>query len=127
MKRWMMRACWMLPAATVALSAGASCQLKTYELPVRMVAHRPITSVKLNGTEVPAGTYELFTIPGKTEWTVIIHKNMSQWGAYSYDAKNDVARVQAKPVTGSYTLTITLKDNLGQTTTGTVAVKITAS
>ena len=55
------------------------------------------TPVKFNGTEIPAGTYELFTIPGKTEWTVIIHKNMSQWGAYSYDEKNDVARIKATP------------------------------
>jgi len=55
------------------------------------------TDVKLNGTAVPAGTYELFTIPGQNEWTVIIHKNMSQWGAYAYDEKNDVARVKAKP------------------------------
>jgi hypothetical protein len=53
------------------------------------------TPVKLNGTPIPAGTYELFTIPGATEWTVIIHKNMSQWGAYSYDEKNDVVRVKA--------------------------------
>ena len=57
------------------------------------------TDVKLNGTAIPAGTYELFTIPGKTEWTVIIHKDMSEWGAYSYDAKNDVARIKATPVT----------------------------
>jgi hypothetical protein len=55
------------------------------------------TDVKLNGTPIPAGTYELFTIPGKTEWTVIIHKNMSQWGAYAYDMKNDVARIKAAP------------------------------
>jgi Protein of unknown function (DUF2911) len=55
------------------------------------------TPVKLNGTEVPAGTYELFTIPGVNEWTVIIHQNMSQWGAYAYDEKNDVARIKAKP------------------------------
>ena len=57
------------------------------------------TAVKLNGTTVPAGKYELFSIPGKTEWTVIIHKDMSQWGAYTYDAKNDVARVKVTPVT----------------------------
>jgi tetratricopeptide (TPR) repeat protein len=48
----MMRACWVLPAAAIAMSAEAACQLTTYELPVRMVAHRPIASVKLNGTEV---------------------------------------------------------------------------
>jgi hypothetical protein len=56
------------------------------------------TAVKLNGTDIPAGTYELFTIPGPQEWTVIIHKNVSEWGAYSYDQKDDVARVIAKPV-----------------------------
>ena len=60
------------------------------------------TDVKLNGTAVPAGTYELFTIPGKTEWTVIIHKNMSQWGAYAYDQKNDVARFKATPTVNPY-------------------------
>ncbi|MDQ5980072.1 MAG: hypothetical protein QG602_3047 [Verrucomicrobiota bacterium] len=57
------------------------------------------TALKINGTDIPAGTYELFTIPGATQWTVIIHKNMSQWGVYSYDQKNDVARIQAVPVT----------------------------
>jgi hypothetical protein len=55
------------------------------------------TPVKINGTALAAGTYELFSIPGEQEWTVIFHKPMSQWGAYSYDAKNDVARVAAKP------------------------------
>jgi hypothetical protein len=71
------------------------------------------TPVKLNGTDIPAGTYELFTIPGVSEWTVIIHKNMSQWGAYSYDAKNDVARITAKPVAlaaAIETLDISLND-----------------
>ncbi len=56
------------------------------------------TPVKLNGTALSAGTYELFTIPGKSEWTVVIHQNKSQWGSYAYDAKNDVARVKAAPV-----------------------------
>jgi hypothetical protein len=56
------------------------------------------TPVKFNGTEVPAGTYELFTIPGKTEWTIIVHKDMSEWGAYKYDPKNDIVRVTATPV-----------------------------
>jgi hypothetical protein len=59
------------------------------------------TPVSLNSVGVPAGTYELFTIPGQAEWTIIIHKNMSQWGDYQYDAKNDVVRFKAKPVTTS--------------------------
>lgn len=71
------------------------------------------TPVKLNGTEIPAGTYELFTIPGVSEWTIIIHKNMSQWGAYAYDEKNDIARIKARPLSlGNHveTLTISLND-----------------
>jgi hypothetical protein len=57
------------------------------------------TAVKLNGTAVPAGSYELFTLPEADAWTVIVHKPMSQWGAYTYDQKNDVVRLQATPVT----------------------------
>ncbi len=56
------------------------------------------TAVKLNGTDIPAGTYALFTIPGEDEWTIIINKGASQWGAYSYDEKADVARFKATPV-----------------------------
>lgn len=47
---------------------------------------------------MPAGNYELFTIPGEQEWTVIIHQNKKEWGAYAYDPKDDVARIAAKPV-----------------------------
>ncbi|HTL67656.1 MAG TPA: DUF2911 domain-containing protein [Lacunisphaera sp.] len=79
------------------------------------------TPVKLNGTAVPAGTYELFTIPGKTEWTVIIHKHMSQWGAYSYDEKNDVARFKATPVVNPYTVeTFTIGTGDLRDTSGTL-------
>ncbi len=56
------------------------------------------TAVKLNGTDLAAGEYALFTIPGRDEWTIILNKVTGQWGAYSYDAKNDVARIAAKPV-----------------------------
>ncbi|MFO1449793.1 MAG: DUF2911 domain-containing protein [Opitutaceae bacterium] len=56
------------------------------------------TAVTLNGVAVPAGVYELFTVPDVTSWTVIVHKAMSQWGAYKYDAKNDVVRFQATPL-----------------------------
>jgi len=53
--------------------------------------------VKMNGTEIPAGTYALLTIPGKDEWTVIVNKGAENWGAYKYDEKNDVARIKVKP------------------------------
>jgi hypothetical protein len=56
------------------------------------------TPVKLNGTEIPAGTYALFTIPGEDEWTIIINKGASQWGAFQYDEKADVARFKVTPM-----------------------------
>jgi len=56
------------------------------------------TPVKLNGTEIPAGTYAFLTIPGKDEWTIIINKGAEQWGAYKYDEKADIARIKATPV-----------------------------
>jgi hypothetical protein len=56
------------------------------------------TPVKLEGTEIPAGTYGLFAIPGRNEWTVIINKTAKQWGAYKYDAKDDVLRVKVAPL-----------------------------
>lgn len=56
------------------------------------------TPVKFSGAEVDAGTYALFTIPERGEWTVILNKVPGQWGSYSYDAKNDVARVKATPI-----------------------------
>ncbi len=56
------------------------------------------TPVKLQGSNLDAGTYELFTIPGKDEWTVILQKAAKQWGAYQYKQENDTLRVTARPV-----------------------------
>ena len=49
--------------------------------------------VKFGGKDIKAGTYSLFTIPGESEWTVILNKNLNQWGSYFYDEASDVARV----------------------------------
>ena len=57
------------------------------------------TDVKLGGSAVPAGSYALFTIPGDSEWTVILSKVVDgQWGSYAYNPKDDQARVKVKPV-----------------------------
>jgi hypothetical protein len=55
------------------------------------------TPVTFQGSHLEAGTYELFTIPGADEWTVMLQKAANQWGAYAYDPKNDVLRVKATP------------------------------
>jgi hypothetical protein len=54
--------------------------------------------VKLDGHDVPAGSYSLFTIPDKEEWTIIINKKIKDWGAYTYDEKNDQLRFKVKTV-----------------------------
>lgn len=60
--------------------------------------------VKFGGKTIKAGTYSLFTIPSEKEWTVILNKNLNQWGAYSYDPSADVARVQGAVSTGDTSL-----------------------
>ncbi len=54
-------------------------------------------AVTIGGTEIPAGTYGLFTIPGEDEWTVIINETTDMWGAMQYDESKDVARVTVAP------------------------------
>ncbi len=53
--------------------------------------------VKIEGQELPAGSYGLFFIAGKDEWTVIFSRNYKSWGAYWYDPAEDQLRVQVKP------------------------------
>lgn len=54
--------------------------------------------VKLGTTKIKSGTYSLYTIPEKDKYTVILNKSTNVWGAYSYQAENDVARLSV-PVT----------------------------
>jgi len=55
-------------------------------------------AVKIEGKDLAAGEYALFTIPGKTEWTIIFNKGVKEWGAYTYSEANDVLRVKVKPI-----------------------------
>ena len=48
--------------------------------------------VTFDGNKIPAGKYGLYSIPGKTEWTIIIHKNEKLWGAGNYNEANDLVR-----------------------------------
>ena len=54
------------------------------------------TDVNFGGKDIKKGTYSLFTIPNNKEWTIIISSVINIWGAYSYDEKFDVVRVNAK-------------------------------
>ena len=53
--------------------------------------------VKFGGTDVPKGTYLLLTIPGASEWTVILYKDVAMGGSTDqYDKSKDQVRVTAK-------------------------------
>jgi hypothetical protein len=56
------------------------------------------TPVTVGGTPLPAGRYGLHMMPTATEWTVIFSSQSHGWGSYSYDPKEDVARLKVVPV-----------------------------
>ena len=45
------------------------------------------------GKKVKAGTYALLAQANEQDMTIILSSDVDQWGAYSYDQKNDVLRV----------------------------------
>lgn len=55
--------------------------------------------VLINGQPLKAGTYSLFAVPGKDEWTIVFNNDAGQWGGFSYDDKKDALRVKTKPQT----------------------------
>ena len=55
------------------------------------------TDVMIGGKKVAAGTYSIFSIPGATEWTIIVNTDYDQGGTGSYDEAKDVVRVKVEP------------------------------
>jgi hypothetical protein len=53
--------------------------------------------VMINGKNLAAGTYALFTVPGKKSWDVVWNSQAEQWGSGNYDMTKDVIRVQVVP------------------------------
>ncbi len=52
-------------------------------------------NLKVGDLSVPAGHYTLYTIPGETEWTIIINKQTGQWGTV-YQQEQDLGRTKVK-------------------------------
>lgn len=72
--------------------------------------------MNLGKTKIKAGTYTLYTIPEKDNYTIIINKDTNVWGAYSYKAENDVARLsvpvtQAEESLEAFSMVFTKADN----------------
>ncbi|MER2561256.1 MAG: DUF2911 domain-containing protein [Myxococcaceae bacterium] len=53
--------------------------------------------VVIGETQVPAGSYGFFAIPGAASWTLILSKVNDLWGSDEYKEGNDLVRVTVKP------------------------------
>lgn len=76
----------------------------------------------VNGKEIPAGKYAIFSIPGKKEWTLIINKNWKQHLATEYDQKDDIIRIKVKSKKNSHTERLQYFIETGKSETGRIAV-----
>ena len=50
--------------------------------------------IMVNSTLLKAGTYSIFTIPEKENWTIVINSELGLWDSYNYNLKFDVLRFQ---------------------------------
>jgi hypothetical protein len=57
---------------------------------------------KVEGHEVPAGSYAFFVLPGAGKWTLILSRKSDQWGAYDYKPADDQLRWEATPGAGPF-------------------------
>ena len=55
--------------------------------------------VTVEGKPLKAGTYGLFTVPGKDQWIFVFSKQAKIWGTYGYKKEEDVLRINVKPGT----------------------------
>jgi len=49
----------------------------------------------IGGLKVPKGIYTVYTLPGATEWQLIVNKQTGQWGT-EYNQRQDLGRVKMK-------------------------------
>jgi hypothetical protein len=75
--------------------------------------------VTLGDKQIAAGTYSLYTIPDKSEWTIILNSKLDTWGAYEYDESKDVVRFKVpvgKPAAEVEAFTIAFEGDKGTST-----------
>lgn len=52
--------------------------------------------IKIGANKIKKGRYTLYAIPYQDKWTVILNKELDIWGAFQYDLKKDVLRIDVK-------------------------------
>jgi hypothetical protein len=57
------------------------------------------SDVKVEGKDVPAGKYAIYTIPNETEWTIMLYKDLRLGGnVAAYDESQELVRFNVTPV-----------------------------
>ena len=71
--------------------------------------------VTFNGTDLKAGSYRLYAMPGETEFDIIVNKELGKWGAFEPDHSLDLftTKVPIEKVPSVEQYTITLKPASG--------------
>jgi hypothetical protein len=63
------------------------------------------TAVTINGQELPAGKYSLWTVPNEGRWTVIFNRRADVWHT-RYPEGQDALRLEVTPRTGAHMETL---------------------
>lgn len=53
--------------------------------------------VTFGGQALKAGEYAIYTVPGESEWEIIINKGSANWGT-DYKKEDDIFRIKVKPI-----------------------------
>ncbi len=54
--------------------------------------------ILMGNDQIDPGTYSLFTIPEKEEWTIILNYELGLWGAFDYNPDKDYKRFKVPVV-----------------------------
>ena len=75
-------------------------------------------NLRIGSASVPAGSYTLYTLPGPSNWMLIINKQTGQWGT-EYNQDQDLVRIPMKIATLSSPqekMSISFENTKGNTT-----------
>lgn len=64
------------------LGANEATEIKVYK------------DINIGGKFLKRGTYSMFAIPTKDNWTIIFNSDLDEWGHYSYNKDHDVLKVE---------------------------------
>lgn len=64
--------------------------------------------VDFGGQKVKAGTYAMYALPSEKFWKIMLNKGINNWGAYAYDAKDDVCSIVVPALANAKTEVFTI-------------------